>query len=69
MKVIYELKECGILIVKTKTRGKSLKSKDKSQIIKDNTAKSHYQKPRDIMDFFIVPVKSDPRIIMLYAGG
>lgn len=68
MKVIYELKECGILIVKTKTSGKSLKSKDKRQIIKDNTAKSHNQKPSDIMDVFIVPVRSDPGIIMLYAG-
>ena len=30
MKVIYELKDCGLLIVKTKVSGKSLESKDKS---------------------------------------
>lgn len=41
----------------------------KAGIIKDNKAKSHNQNPCDIMDVFIVQVKSGPMLIMLYGGG
>ena len=42
MKVIYELKDCGLLIVKTRVE-KAWSQRTKAGIIKDNTAKAHNQ--------------------------